>query len=154
MKKRKIISYGIAAIVIVAIIAGFMLFNKQEKYEDYITIESFSELDDSNPVSLTLGREGCSWCNRMKPILTNIAKDENIPLYYMDVSNLDKDHNYEIPTKCADYKNQTLLDDKGFTFGTPLHLTISNGKITDCYSGYADQKTFTNYLKRAGIVKK
>lgn len=140
----------ICAIIIIIAIGGFFIVRApQKKYEDYVKINSFSEIDAKELAVVTLGREGCSWCSKMKLVLTKVAKDKDIPIYYLDVNDIDEDHNYEVPSKCADFDNQKLLDG----FGTPLNLVLQNGKIVDCRSGYLEESVYLSFLRRNDILE-
>lgn len=145
MKKTIIITLIIALFTI----AGIFIFNgNKNKVEDYTIIKSFNDVNLNNPTVVVLGREGCSWCKKMKTTLTTVSKEKDINIYYLDKEGIDESHNYEIPKRCADAQGQKLLDG----FGTPLTLYFDKGKVIDCYSGYAEPDVYKAFLRKNELI--
>ena len=115
-------------------------------------------LVNSKKVTMAVfGRNSCGWCNKYKPIYNELAKENNIDIYYFDSDAFDKSEyskilnsGLTIPAKCSKTKVETPLSSG---FGTPLTLFTKNGKTIDCISGYTNKSGLTSALKDVGLIK-
>ena len=149
MKKKVLITVGIILVVALGIFC-YTKMNRGPKIEDYEVLTDYKLIDKTEePISVTFGRETCHWCNEFKDVMEDVAEEKQVKIYYMEVTDIDEDHNYEIPFKCADKAGQKLLDG----FGTPLTLILEKGKVKDCISGYRDEDGFKSVLRNNNIIK-
>lgn len=92
-----------------------------------------------------IGRETCSWCQKYKPVMTNVAKKYDITLYYIDTYKFEGE----------DWNNFTasesyLTDNQ---WGTPLTFLYSDGKLVDTIGGYVDESGVYEFLVKNGVIK-
>ena len=113
---------------------GYLFFDELTDYEDVT-----KKLANEEVNILVIGKSGCSYCKRYKPLLVDIAENNYIDINYVDVRKLSKNdyvtllNTFELPAKCSP-SNETQKLNQGFN--TPLTLFIQNNKSVDCISGY------------------
>lgn len=115
-------------------------------------------LDRDEMTFLVLGREGCTYCEKYKPILESVSKEYSIDIVYVDIANMEKE-DYDrfmnsrltIPAKCNKYEIEVEIS-KGF--GTPLTLFVKKSETKDCLRGYKEQKNLVSYLKNNNYILK
>ncbi len=92
-----------------------------------------------------IGRETCSWCQKYKPVMKNVAKDNNITLYYIDTDKFEGE----------DWNNftasESYLTEK--QWGTPLTFLYKDGKLVDTIGGYVDESAVHEFLVKNGVIK-
>ena len=137
--------------------------------EAYST-ESFVKILPSEIVSLSkgetivvwVGRQSCSYCGMYAPVISDVGKDNNVIIYYVDLEdliNFDSQYPY-----ISDERNYYILEGldgiKGWeTFakdnmgGTPLTLIIKDNKVIGGLSGYTEETGVLDEFKRTGLIE-
>lgn len=145
---KKIIFGGIFALFVLGAI--YSIYRANTKITGYTKIDSFNEvIDKKETIMVTMGVDTCIHCKNFKKVMDEVAKEHQVNLYYLDANDIDEDHNFSIPLKCADVTNQKLLNG----FGTPLTLFIKNGEVVDCISGEVNADVLLSRLRNNEIVK-
>lgn len=139
--------------LVVAVFVGgaiFSIYKSTNKITGYTEIKSFSEVDNKKgTIMVTLGVDTCSHCQNFKKVMNEVAQEKQVEIYYLDANNIDDDHAYAIPLKCADEANQKITDG----FGTPLTLFLKDNKVVDCISGEVDAVSLKSKLRNNELIK-
>lgn len=116
---------------------GYLFFDELTDYEDVT-----KKLTNDDVNILVIGKSGCSYCKRYKPLLIDIAENNYIDINYVDVRKLSRNdystllNTFDLPAKCSS-SNETQKLNQGFN--TPLTLFIKNYESIDCISGYVEK---------------
>ena len=144
--------------------------NINEESKDYIeNKDSFKKINflDINNISknkkvfILFSRDGCYWCSKYAPVVEELAKEQNLIVYYLDFGDM-----VDFNTNPPDLKNEEIYDkitswinDNGYGdeikdgIGTPMTLFVKDGKINNCISGYVDKEELESYIKKEGFIK-
>jgi thiol-disulfide isomerase/thioredoxin len=86
---------------------------------NFIKYDDFKHLyDNSDSTILVLGQTGCGYCTQYKPIIDEIAKEENLDINYLDISNLSETEWSNLMKDLDSY----FKDNE--EWGTPLTLIV------------------------------
>ncbi len=124
-----------------------------EQYITFINYDEFNNLlkEDGKHV-ITIGQTGCSHCIATKPVLNAIAKEFNIKIYYLNISEMTQSEN----SSFINALEEIGYDEKEFVasgqYGTPLTLVVENGKVIYYINGEKPTKEFKNELKKAKVI--
>ena len=61
----------------------------EDEYEDYIAIdyEEYNELlEGEDYFFIAIGRTGCGYCDKYKPVLKEVSDHIELPLHYIDIA--------------------------------------------------------------------
>ena len=94
---------------------------------------------------LVIGQTSCSYCMKAKPILNQVADDNNITVNYLNITNLSDEEKTKF--------NDSLDYLKDNEWGTPLTLIINDGKVIDSANGLLDYDGYTELFKKNKIIK-
>lgn len=111
--------------------------------DDYISIdyEKYNELLKSEDYFfITIGRTGCGYCEKYKPVLAEVAEDLNIPLHYIDIADLDNEEIEKFST------SNSYLDSN--EWGTPTTLILNKEEVIASQQGYVDAKKLKEFIKK------
>jgi predicted bacteriocin transport accessory protein len=115
---------------------------------DFVDFNKYKEIYESgNESVLVLGQTGCSYCNKYKPVINEIAKEKNITINYLDVRNINQEEWNTLISNLNDY----FKDHE--QWGTPLTLIIKDKKVIDYQEGYNEKSTALKFLKDNGLIK-
>ena len=110
-----------------------------------ITYSEYDEkLNTEAPFVVVLVRDGCDWCTEYKPILTEVADEYSLPIYYINLSNLTSEESSALS------KSNSYL--KKEQWGTPTTLFIYGNTVVDSIGGYVDKDTFVEFAKENFVV--
>lgn len=149
-------------ILIVAVFAAIVVFIGLTAYagsiqEKKLLKEFYKYFESSEEKLIYFGREGCSFCDLLKPAKKEYLDDAEVDYY--DINTLEIDSNVldKILTKLG------ILDD----FGTPTMVVVKDSKIINIQSGvFAVEPTenetveelnkngFKAYLEEYNIIEK
>ena len=147
MKKNK---GGIIAIIIVIIlIASFLILNKLNIQNNqgglfkisYTTLQE--KIDKKETFALIISRSNCSHCISYKPKVEQIAKKNNIKVYYIDY---DEEEEKEINSFFEKYN----LDGS-----TPITIFIKDGQETSILNrleGDVDREQIIERFKKMDLI--
>lgn len=141
-EKKKII---ILLSVVVALIAGVIIYDVIDAKRSSKYLNSFYEAYNGTENKLVvIGREGCSWCQVFKPTVDLYKESYGFDYLYLDTG---KVNSSSLAKLLKD------LDVKSDEFGTPLTVVVNNKTVVDSISGYADEDSLLEFLKKNGFVK-
>lgn len=124
-----------------------------EQYLTFINYDEYNKLlEQSGKHIVTIGQTGCSHCINTKPVLNQIAKDYNITINYLNITEMTKAENESFINSLEEigYDEEEFVTSKNF--GTPLTLIIENGKVTSYVSGERPTTQFVRAFKKAGVI--
>lgn len=111
----------------------------------FIDYDQYEEVYNSNKKSIiVLGQTGCGNCVSFKPVINEIAKEKNIPIYYINMTDLTDKDQYSL------MNSLTYFDDLE-SFGTPLTLIIENKKVVDSLEGYTEKEDTLKFFQKNGF---
>lgn len=119
MNKKNNIILGIAIILFVAIIIFLIINNigKSNTTLEEITWKQIQrKIEKKEDFVIVLSQTTCSHCAKYKPTVKEIAKQNNLTIYYLDYDKYDEDTINEI------------LEFFNFNGGTPTTLFFKEGK--------------------------
>ena len=124
--------------------------------EQYITFINYDEynkiLKQEGKHIITIGQTGCSHCIATKPVLNAIAKDYDITINYLNLTDMNQSEH----TSFTNSLSEIGYDDEDFvssgSFGTPLTLIIENGKVISYVNGERPTAQYIRSFKKAGII--
>ena len=144
MKKKNNLFIGI--IIIFILIICFLLLNNitnQKGELKKITYKEISEkVKNKDDFVLVVSRSNCSHCISYKPKVNEIAKNNNIIIYYIDY---DEENNKD-----------KFLKEFNLDGSTPITLFIKNGKETSVLNrleGDLDSEKVIEKLKKMNFIK-
>ena len=142
-KKKNIIIICISLILLVLIIWGLLLYNKNVGLEK-INYEKVNELiEQEETFVLCISRTTCSHCDDFKPKLKEVANDYNIKVYYIDID------------KETDENKDNFKDIISFNGETPTTVFIKNGAETTTanrINGNVSKKNIIKKFKTNGFI--
>jgi predicted bacteriocin transport accessory protein len=111
----------------------------QITYKNY---ENF--VSNGDAFIVVIERAGCSYCIQYMPIVEAVAKEKNIPLYYIDTDTLsDEDMNKLSTTNDYLKKND---------WGTPTTLFMLGDRVIDSISGYVNKDTLLEFIDGRVVI--
>lgn len=124
-----------------------------EKYINFVSYEEYEKLiKDSSTHVITIGQTSCSHCIAIKPALNSIGKDYGLTINYLNLTDLTEDERNAFYGSLSDIKyNDPDFIESG-SFGTPLTLTVKNGKVIDYISGERTISQLTREFKKQGLI--
>lgn len=141
-------------LVLVLLVVGFILTTpKKEKLDielpvalsgeagfTEMTYEQYKEKVSNNELFMVvIVKDGCGYCEMYEPIVEEVAKEKNLPFYYINLTNLSAEDKEELSTT-----NKYLKKNK---WGTPTTLFMYGENIVDSISGYVEKDTFESFVK-------
>lgn len=105
----------------------------QMTYNDYE-----EKVKNGEPFIVVIERATCSYCIQYMPIIEEVAKEKNIPLYYIDTDTLTAEENELLATT-----NNYL---KRNQWGTPTTLFMLGERVLDSIGGYVEKDSVLSFL--------
>lgn len=148
----------IALVVVLLIVAAIVTGNKDSKVDielpvalegdagfNEITYSNYLEKIDSNePFLVVIVKDGCGYCEMYEPILKEVADEYNLPINYINLTNLsEEDYNDLAQSNAYLKKNQ---------WGTPTTLFMLGDSVIDSIGGYVDKDKFVDFVKENFVV--
>jgi len=126
--------------------------------EQYLTMIDYSQYKEliakEGTYVVTIGQTGCSHCIATKPVLNTIAKDYNIEMNYLNLTNMTESEKNDFYSTLTDIEyNEESFVSKG-SIGTPLTLIIQNGKVVSYINGEKPTSQYITKLKKVGLISK
>lgn len=110
-----------------------------------ITYAEYEEkLNTEAPFVVVIKRDGCSYCEMYDPIVTEVANEYNLPISYINLTNLTQEE-------------QTLLSSsnsylKKEQWGTPTTLFMYGETVVDSIGGYVEKEEFVQFAKENFVI--
>ena len=148
----------IALVVVLLIVAAIVTGNKDSKVDielpvalegdagfNEITYSNYLEKIDSNePFLVVIVKDGCGYCEMYEPILKEVADEYNLPINYINLTNLsEEEYNNLALSNAYLTKNQ---------WGTPTTLFMLGDSVIDSIGGYVDKDKFVDFVKENFVV--
>lgn len=148
----------IALVVVLLIVAAIVTGNKDSKVDielpvvlegdtgfNEITYSNYLEKIDSNePFLVVIVKDGCGYCEMYEPILKEVADEYNLPINYINLTNLsEEEYNNLAQSNAYLKKNQ---------WGTPTTLFMLGDSVIDSIGGYVDKDKFVDFVKENFVV--
>lgn len=127
---------------------------KPEENLKFIEHEEFEEIKKEKEIqAVILGAATCDYCKAVRPILSDISKAYNLPIYYLGLDYLTKEesNNFKKELKDMGYNEKKLVEEGTYT--TPSVLLIKNGKVISYITGYQETSDYVKYFKEQKLIK-
>jgi len=132
--------------LIIMFIAPLMLVGCGEKYTTYERInynDLANMIQEEKTFAFVIGSKDCSACKQYQVTMEKLIKEEQIPIYFIDVADLsDEDH-------------AKLYSNFVYQY-TPTTIFIENGKERTTYDrivGAASKSEVVSALKKYSLIK-
>lgn len=113
-------------------------------------------------IVVLIARQGCSYCSYFAPIITEVAKDYDVTVRYIDLTTIidfsttpatitDTDSFDTLQNLTGEGEWETFAADN--LGGTPLTLIIKNNKVVGGIGGYTEAENVSTAFKNAGLKK-
>ena len=143
----------IALVVVLLIVAAIVTGNKDSKVDielpvavegeagtKTISYTEYEELMNSNkPFLMVIIQDGCGYCEMYEPIVEEVANEYRLPIYYINMTNLNNDEYTALGTSNSYFKKNQ--------WGTPTTLFMVGDKVIDSIGQYVDKDTFVSFVK-------
>lgn len=143
----------IVGAVLVILISIFAFSGKEEKTEKPVVLsDNFAEiksttyseykdmLDNDKTFIVLIVREGCTYCEKFAPIVDEVVKEKNIPIYQVDIATLEEDELQSFQESNKYLKNND--------WGTPTTLVLKGSEVIDSLSGYTEKEELIKFLDK------
>ena len=148
----------IALVVVLLIVAAIVTGNKDSKVDielpvalegdagfNEITYSNYLEKIDSNePFLVVIVKDGCGSCEMYEPILKEVADEYNLPINYINLTNLSEEEYNDLAQSNAYLKKNQ--------WGTPTTLFMLGDSVIDSIGGYVDKDKFVDFVKENFVV--
>lgn len=149
----------VALVVILLIVAGLVTSSKEEKIDielpvslageagfNEITYSEYLEKVSSNePFLVVIVKDGCTYCEMYEPILEEVASEYNLPINYINLTNITDDEYNDLATGNSYLKRND--------WGTPTTLFMLGETVVDSIGGYVDKDTFVAFAEENFVVE-
>ena len=148
----------IALVVVLLIVSAIVTGNKDSKVDielpvalegdagfNEITYSNYLEKIDSNePFLVVIVKDGCGYCEMYEPILKEVADEYNLPINYINLTNLSEEEYNDLAQSNAYLKKNQ--------WGTPTTLFMLGDSVIDSIGGYVDKDKFVDFVKENFVV--
>jgi len=107
-----------------------------EKYDNYVN-------GKENKI-IVVSQTGCSYCESAKPVLNALAKENDIEINWLNITELSEEEQTKV-VQSLDIFNED--------FGTPLIMIVSNKKVVDSIQGYENKDQYVEFFKKNNFIK-
>lgn len=123
------------------------VINKDEKAPlNYVDYDEYTALLNTNAKEIVVyGQVGCGACEAARPILYEIARENNVKINYFNVSYLKEEQSEGFSNSLA-FLNEN-------EWGTPLMVVVENKKVIANLNGAADKAGYIKFLKDNGFIE-
>jgi len=153
--KKNIIKTILIIIGIIALCAlVFFASTKRESkelitYVEDTTAEQYFALKNGDErVVVLLASPSCYYCQLYKPVINKVSADYELPVYYVNTSELSVDDYNKI------YNSSPSISSGGQgVIPTPTTLIVQNGEEIDVISGYVEYNKVVTVLQKNGVIE-
>ncbi len=127
----------------------------QEQYITFIDYGRYEEVinltDDTNNI-VVIGQTKCSHCIAIKPALNAVARDYDIVINYLNLTDLSKEESDSFfeTLKTIGYNDPDFVENG--SFGTPLILVVKNGQVSNYISGERTTSQLVREFKKSNLI--
>ena len=115
-----------------------------KEYKDKIKEDKYNVFILTSPT--------CTHCNNYKPYVNYVAKENNIKVYNINLSNLEYNEYIELHDTYSILKNEYGSDNNP-VIPTPVTIITKNGQEIASSLGDIGQKGFTSLLKNNNVIQ-
>jgi len=156
MKKSDLILIGVVLIIVVLAMFSSKGTKAYEEVEyplslvgevglHQINFEEYSTFVENNEAFIVIiERAGCSYCIQYMPIVSDVANEKNIPIYYIDTDTLSSEELNELSTTNSYLKKNN--------WGTPTTLFMLGDRVLDSLPGYVEKETLLEFIDGKVVV--
>ena len=106
-------------------------------YEEYQ-----KKIDDNESFVFIVERTTCSHCQNFMPVAEKFAKDNSVPMYYIDTDEMEQ----------ADWSNletsNTFFKKNSGNWGTPTTIVLAGSEAIDSIEGETDSESLLKLYKK------
>lgn len=120
----------------------------------FIEYDKYEELRKSeDPVVIVMGTSTCEYCKSARPILSNIAKAYDIPIYYLTLNYLTQDDRTDVfeQLEVMGYDDEKFITNK--TMPTPNVFIMQDGQVLSNLSGLQNVTVYVSFFKEYNIIE-
>lgn len=147
--------------IIIGIIAlcGLVFFASTQReskelvhYVQDINAQKYFDLKKGEEKAIILlASPSCGWCQRFRPILNQVSADYELPIYYLNTSELGDDY---LTVRSSSPTLSTHFDSYGNpAISTPTTLLVQNGEELDNLDGYVEYDKVIQFLQQNGVIE-
>lgn len=145
-------------VVILLVVAGVVTSNKEEKldielpvalagdagfneisYSDYL-----EKVESGDPFLVVIVKDGCGYCEMYEPILEEVAGEYNLPINYINLTNISEDDYSDLASSNSYLKKNE--------WGTPTTLFMVGNTVVDSIGGYVEKDKFLEFAEENFVV--
>ena len=145
----------ILLVVVLLVVALFVTMKKTPKLDIELSITlqgevgftdiTYSEYEEKmnakEPFLVVIVRDGCGYCEMYEPIVEEVANEYRLPIYYINMTNLNNDEYTALGTSNSYFKKNQGK------WGTPTTLFMYGNSVIDSIPGYVDKDEFVKFVK-------
>lgn len=106
-----------------------------------ITVDKLNQkLNSDENFVLLLGRPDCSHCVAFKPVITKVANEKSIDVYYLNVDNIETLEDWESIWNLVEQE------------GTPTVAVIEKQQLISSNAGEMTEEQLIKFLEEAGVL--
>lgn len=111
-----------------------------------ITYSEYEEkLNTEAPFIVVIVQDGCGHCDNYKPVLKEVAKEYNLPISYINLSNLSNEDYVALGN------SNSYLKKGGW--GTPTTLFMYGNTVVDLIGGAVEKDEFVEFAKEYFLIE-
>lgn len=116
--------------------------NERKTFKE-VSFSEYLELYNGTTDSIVLiARPTCYYCQIAEPIIQNVAYKYDLTINYLNTDNLNEE----------DQASLIKSDDYFESFGTPVIVIVSDGKIKNKLEGLTISDYYINFFKETGFI--
>ena len=121
---------------------NLMDFITEITYDEYLDI-----LDSDELSAILLAKPTCSWCQKYKPVLREVANENMKEVYYLDTSKLTSEQYANVIKNSPAVQKESKTD-----IPTPTTILVRDGKEISGVVGYIEKDKVNSFLKENGFI--
>ena len=139
--------------VILVILISLLAFNsKAEEIEVPVALEgepgineiTYAEyedkIDSGKPFIIMLVNDGCTYCEKFIPVMTEVVEEYSIPVYSLNMAILTSDEYNSLSNSNSYLKRNE--------WGTPTTLLMQGKTVIDSIGGYVEKETLIDFMEK------
>ncbi len=145
-KKNGGIVIGVVAIlafVALSVLTEVVLKEKTTEALKDLTVLTENVPNDEAAV-VVIGLTYCSHCHNFNPVITKVAGDYNIPVYWFDIDDLSDEDSSTLRETFAEH---------GYEGSSPYIAVFKNGEVVNNHVGEMTKTATIDFLKESDIIK-
>ena len=105
-----------------------------------ITYDQYEEkVNNEESLVVIIVRDSCGYCEMNEPIVSEVANEYKLPIYYINLTNLSDEEIDLLSTTNAYLKKND--------WGTPTTLFMYGAHVVDSISGYVEKDALVDFVK-------